>query len=83
VGDPGGGQGVAPGEGPVAGAPGADLIAFCLSKDRHPAGRPWSRKRSDTQRWLCQRDLSPVIAAQACEDIKISHMQAAVKGPGT
>jgi hypothetical protein len=23
--------------------PGTDLIAFYLSSDRHPAGRPWSR----------------------------------------
>ena len=33
--------------------PGADLIAFYLSPGRHPAGRAWSRKHTDTQRRLC------------------------------
>ena len=28
--------------------PGADLIAFYLSPDRHPAGRAWPRKHADT-----------------------------------
>jgi hypothetical protein len=32
--------------------PGADLIAFYLAPDRHPAGRAWSRKHADTQRRL-------------------------------
>ena len=42
--------------------PGADLIAWYLSPDRHPAGRPWSRKHADTQRRLCERFVAPVIA---------------------
>ena len=43
--------------------PGADLIAWYLNPDRHPAGRPWSRKHADTQRRLCERFVAPVIAA--------------------
>ena len=43
--------------------PGADLIAWYLSPDRHPAARPWSRKHADTQRRLCERFIAPVIAA--------------------
>lgn len=39
---------------------GADLIAYHLSPDRHPVGRPWLRKHADTQRRLCQRHLAPV-----------------------
>jgi len=58
--------------------PGADLIAYYLSPARLPAGRPWSRKHADTQRHLCQRYLTPVLGAVACEDIKVSYMQAAV-----
>ena len=42
--------------------PGADLIAFYLSPDRHPAGRAWSAKHADTQRRLCERFVLPVIA---------------------
>jgi len=37
---------------------------------RHPLGRAWSRKHTDTQRRLCQRYLAPVIGHLACEDIK-------------
>ena len=54
---------------------GADLIAFYLSPDRHPAGREWSPKHADTQRRLCQRFILPVIAAICCQDIKTAHMQ--------
>ena len=35
--------------------PGADLIAWYLSPERHPVSRPWSRKHADTQRRLCER----------------------------
>jgi hypothetical protein len=63
--------------------PGTDLIAHYLSPGRHPAGRPSSRKHADTQRRLCQRYLAPVIGHLACEDIKISHMQAAVNAAPT
>ncbi len=38
--------------------PGADLIAYYLSRGRHPAAAPWSRKHSDTQRRLCARYLA-------------------------
>jgi hypothetical protein len=74
---PAGGGRAGPGE------PGADLIANCLSPDRHPAGRTWSRKLAEAQRRLCQRYLLPVIGGVACEDIKISHMQAAVNAAPT
>lgn len=63
--------------------PGADLIGFYLSPGRHPAGRAWSRKHTDTQRRLCQRYLAPVIGGLACEDIKTSHMQAVVNAAPT
>ena len=63
--------------------PGADLIAHYLSPDRHPAGKPWSRKHTDTQTRLCARYLTPVIASLACQDIKTSHMQAAVNATPT
>ena len=43
--------------------PGADLIAWYLSPDRHPAGGRWSRKHADTQRRLCARFAAPVIGA--------------------
>ena len=59
-------------------APGAELVAFYLSPDRHPAGRGWSRKHADTQRRLCARYLVPVIGGLVREDIKVSDMQAVV-----
>jgi hypothetical protein len=58
--------------------PGADLIGFYLSPDRHPAGRAWSRKHADTQRRLCARYLAPVIGCLACQDIAVGDMQAVV-----
>ncbi|MGO9218057.1 MAG: hypothetical protein ACLP5E_09880 [Streptosporangiaceae bacterium] len=63
--------------------PGADLIAYYLSTDRLPAGRPWSRKHADTQRRLCARFVAPVIAGVACEDIRTGHMQAVVNAAPT
>lgn len=63
--------------------PGSDLIAFYLSASRHPAGNGWSRKHADTQRRLCARYLEPVIGHLACEDIKVSDMQAAVNAAPT
>jgi hypothetical protein len=63
--------------------PGADLIAFYLSPDRHPAGRAWSRKHADTQRRLCARYLAPVIGGLACQDITAGDMQAVVKAAPT
>jgi integrase len=63
--------------------PGADLIAYYLSPARHPAGKQWSRKHTDTQRRLCQRYLAPVIGRVACEDIKTSHLQEAVNAAPT
>ena len=63
--------------------PGADLIAFYLSPDRHPAGRAWSRKHADTQRRLCARYLAPVIAGLKCEDITAGDMQAVVNAAPT
>jgi len=63
--------------------PGADLINWYLSPDRHPAGRPWSAKHADTQRRLCQRFIAPVIAAIICQDIKVADMQQAVNAAPT
>ena len=63
--------------------PGADLIAWYLSPDRHPAGRPWSAKHADTQRRLCERFAAPVIAPITCQDIKIADMQRAVNAAPT
>jgi hypothetical protein len=51
--------------------PGADLIAHYLDPDRLPVPKRWSRRHADTQRRLCQRFVSPVIAAVTCQDIKI------------
>lgn len=63
--------------------PGADLIGFYLSPDRHPAGRAWSRKHADTQRRLCARYLVPVIGGLACQDITAGDMQAVVNAAPT
>jgi hypothetical protein len=63
--------------------PGGDLIAFYLSPGRHPAGKGWSRKHTDTQRRLCDRYLAPVIGGVACEDIKTGHLQEAVNAAPT
>ena len=63
--------------------PGADLIAFYLSPDRHPAGRAWSRKHADTQRRLCARYLAPVIGDLACQDITAGDMQTVVNAAPT
>jgi integrase len=63
--------------------PGADLIAWYLSPDRHPAGRPWSRKHADTQRRLCERFVAPVIAAVCCQDIRLADTQRIVNAAPT
>ena len=63
--------------------PGADLIAWYLSPDRHPASRPWSRRHADTQRRLCARFVAPVIAAVACQDIRVADMQQIVNAAPT
>jgi integrase len=63
--------------------PGADLIAWYLCPDRHPAGRPWSRKHADTQRRLCARFVAPVIAAVPCQDIRVADMQQIVNAAPT
>ena len=63
--------------------PGADLIAWYLCPDRHPAGRPWSRKHADTQRRLCARFAAPVIAAVPCQDIRVADMQRVVNAAPT
>jgi integrase len=62
---------------------GADLVAFYLSADRHPAGRPWSAKHADTQRRLCERFVTPVIATTCCQDIRVSDMQKVVNAAPT
>jgi hypothetical protein len=63
--------------------PGADLIAWYLCPDRHPAGRPWSRRHADTQRRLCERFVAPVIAAVCCQDIRVADMQQIVNSAPT
>jgi hypothetical protein len=63
--------------------PGADLIAWYLWPDRHPAGRPWSRRHADTQRRLCERFVAPVIAAICCQDIRVADMQQVVNSAPT
>ena len=63
--------------------PGADLIAWYLSPDRHPAGRPWSRRHADIQRRLCARFVAPVIASVACQDIRVADMQQVVNAAPT
>jgi integrase len=63
--------------------PGADLISYYLSPDRHPARKAWSAKHADTQRRLCQRFAAPVIAELACQDIKVADMQEAVNAAPT
>jgi integrase len=62
---------------------GADLIAWYLSPDRHPAGRAWSAKHADTQRRLCERFAAPVIAKIICQDIKAADMQRVVNSAPT
>ena len=63
--------------------PGADLIAWYLCPDRHPAARPWSRRHADTQRRLCERFIAPVIAAVCCQDIRVADMQQIVNSAPT
>ena len=63
--------------------PGADLIAWYLCPDRHPADRPWSRRHADTQRRLCERFIAPVIAAVCCQDIRVADMQQIVDSAPT
>jgi len=62
---------------------GQELIAFYLSPGRLPAERQWSRKHAETQRYLCERFLRPVIGHLACQDIRIADMQAAVNAAPT
>jgi hypothetical protein len=57
--------------------PGADLIAWYLCPDWHPAGRPWSRRHADTQRRLCERFVAPVIGTICCQDIRVADMHLA------
>jgi integrase len=63
--------------------PGADLIGHYLNPDRLPADRRWSRKHAHTQRRLCERFATPVIATMPCQDIKTWHMQQVVNAAPT
>jgi len=72
----------------AAGAPGLlrsgdELIGFCLSADRLPAERQWSRKHAETQRYLCERFARPVIGDLACQDITTADTQAVVNAAPT
>jgi integrase len=62
---------------------GAELIAWYLDPDRLPVSRRWSRRHADTQRRLCERFATPVIAATTCQDIKPAHTQAIVNAAPT
>jgi hypothetical protein len=62
---------------------GADLIAWYLDPDRHPAKDRWSRKHAHTQRRLCERFAAPVIDTVTCQDIKTGHMQRIVNAAPT
>jgi hypothetical protein len=62
---------------------GDELIAFYLSADRLPAERQWSRKHAETQRYLCERFLRPVLGQLACQDIRVADMQAVVNAAPT
>ena len=50
--------------------PGADLIAHYLDPDRLPPDKQWSRKHAHTQRRLCERFATPIIATVTCQDIR-------------
>jgi len=63
--------------------PGADLIAHYLDPDRLPVARRWSRRHADTQRRLCERFATPVIAAVTCQDITVADMQKIVNAAPT
>ncbi len=63
--------------------PGAALIAHYLDPDRLPVEARWSRKHAHTQGRLCAVYAAPVIAAVACQDIKVSHMQRIVNAAPT
>ncbi len=62
---------------------GAELIAHYLSADRLPAERQWSRKHAETQRYLCERFVRPVLVRLACQDIRVADMQAVVNAAPT
>ena len=63
--------------------PGADLIAFYLSPDRHPAGRAWSRQARRHPAAAVRAVRSPVIAGITCQDIKAADMQKVVNAAPT
>jgi integrase len=64
--------------------PAGDLIAHYLDPDRLPAHKRWSRRHTETQRYLCERFAAPVIATIAsCQDIKVADMQAVVNAAPT
>jgi integrase len=64
--------------------PGAELIAHYLDPDRLPVHKRWSRKHAETQRYLCERFVAPVVGKiPACQDIKVADMQAVVNAAPT
>lgn len=68
---------------PTCSAPAADLIAWYLSPERHPAGQAWSRKHTHTQQRLCQRFLLPVLGGMVSKDILVAHTQRALNAAPT
>jgi hypothetical protein len=63
--------------------PGADLIAWYLSPDRHKPAKRWSAKHADTQRRLCERFVAPDLAPITCQDIRQADMQKVVNAAPT
>jgi hypothetical protein len=62
---------------------GDELIAFYLSPDRLPAERQWSPKHAETQQYLCERFVRPVLWCLVCQDIRVADMQAVVNAAPT
>ena len=60
-----------------------ELITHYLLPDRLPPERQWSRKHTETHRYLCARFIGPVIGHLGCQHIKVAHLQAAVNAAPT
>ena len=48
----------------------------CTAEGAQEPGPQWSRKHAETQRYLCERFVRPVIGQLACQDIRTADMQA-------
>ena len=63
--------------------PGADLIAWYLCPDRHPAGQAVVPPARRYPARLCERFVAPVIGAVCCQDIRVADMQQIVNAAPT